>query len=108
MYSIKYDNEVINLTEREAIIWNRLIDISMGGSVGDVSDFDDIGSRKSMGGVLSSLVSKGLVMAEETPVTGRQGDVDLWPNHPECGPVFWCDHCSDEEADALRVKVKLA
>jgi hypothetical protein len=108
MYSIDYNGKQVSLTEREAIIWNRLVVISMDGSNGDVSDFDDLGSRKSVGGVISSLVSKGLVGAEGTAILDRAGDVDLWPIHPEYGSVFWCDYLSDEEADKLMVRFEAA
>jgi len=99
MYSINYDNKVINLTERESMVWDRAIDISMSGSVADVSDFDDIGSRQSVGGVISSLVYKGLVLVD------IEMDGSVWAVHPREGACFWCDHVSEDEAEALKVKV---
>lgn len=108
MYKVKFEDSNISLTEREAIIWNRLVDISYSGSNGDVSDFDDLGSRKSVGGVIASLVSKGLVMAEDTPVSCRAGDVDLWPIHPAWGAVFLCDYCDESEIEAMKVRVEAA
>ena len=98
---IKYGNEVIEVKEREAEIWNRLVMLSMSGSTGDIGDFADLGSRQSVGGVISSLIQKDLVWASDLVDFDRSGSVDLWPCHPEHGATFWCDCTGDDEAKSL-------
>lgn len=96
----------MSYTKNERAVFNDLVDISMGGSVGGVEDAVRASglSPKQVRGVIASLVKKGKVFAEETCVHERAGDVDLWACHPEHGPVFWCDYLTEEEAEEQKIK----
>lgn len=92
------------LTTKEKECFTELAYLSMSGSVGDILDLcDNYRGLQSAGGVVSSLIKKGYVMADGDHCLEEAGQEYplLWPIHPEYGAVFWCDYESDDSGEAL-------
>ena len=92
----------MNYTANEAAVFKVIAEISMDGSVAGISDLDGLGlTRKQIGGVLASLVTKGKIQAEDASVIGREQEIDYWPVHSQYGGgIFWCDYVTQEEFDS--------
>jgi len=81
-------------TANEQRIFNMIADESLSGGLLDVSDIAraDEMTVAQIKGVVSSLVQKGRIMADEDC---------LWPIHSEYGPCFWCDYVAEGEEEFI-------
>lgn len=90
-------------TKNEMAVFNEIASISFDGSVATIKDLTTAHlTGQQAGGVLASLITKGMVFAERSPVTGDD-DIIYWPNHPEYGAVFLTDYLSDDEFKAFLI-----
>jgi len=94
----------MNYTTLETRVYNCLATASMNGAAMDGRDLcDELEiNRRSIGGVLSSLVKKGKVIVDDEVAPCSDLPI-VWPIHPtneKASGGFWCDSLTDEEFEA--------